>query len=716
MNILTKVLKRKGNPAAATGSQDATDQKPQKKNKPGKKDKTPKAQARKKFKSPFSNIRIAPRLLAGFLVIAVLSAAMGVYASLSLSQVSAASEEMYGKILLPTKNAYDMELLIKDQTTYLRQALINDNSTMTRAYTSDMKNKRSSIQNCINMIRALVKNDAEKTAALDEFVPSYEAYDAALVKVIDMIENKDMLSIKMDLVNFGDFRAAEMSVVEKAGKLRTTISGNAAVVNNTNKKQSASVQLITMIGIGVLVALSVLIGIFTARGISKPVKMLTQNVKKLADGDTDITFNHVTSKDEIGQMRDAIRTIVKVVKALTEDTNMLIEAAAEGRLSARADAERHTGAYRRIVEGINATLDAMMAPINESAQVLDELSKGNLSASVDGDFKGDFSLVKDALNSTIATLKGYISELTYALGEISHGRLSVAIHADFKGDFAALKDSFNDSVVAFAQVLSDIDKASEEVAAGTVQLSAGSQVISQGAAEQASALEQLTASLAQISEQTRDNAQSANAQSELSEKARENAANGTERMKQLQAAMEEIHASSSSISKVIKAIDDIAFQTNILALNAAVEAARAGVHGRGFAVVAEEVRKLAAKSAEAAQETTALVEGSIAKTTAGAKIARDTAAALADIVSGVEQTASLSAQIAVSSSDQAAGIAQVNKGIEQLSAVVQNNSATAQEAAASSEQLSAQADHLKAMVDRFELAGSDGTKPLMITE
>lgn len=301
------------------------------------------------------------------------------------------------------------------------------------------------------------------------------------------------------------------------------------------------------------------------------------------------------------------------------------------------------------------------------------------------------------------TISNPVKKIAKAAESIAAGDLNVHLEVNSKDEIGLLAHSFRRMSDNLNEVMSNINASSEQVASGAKQVSESSMVLSQGATEQASSLEQLTASIEEISSQTNLNSENANKANKLAEEARINAEHGNSQMKEMLKAMDEINESSGNISKIIKVIDEIAFQTNILALNAAVEAARAGQHGRGFAVVAEEVRNLAARSANAAKETTAMIEGSIKKVEGGTKIANQTANALNSIVNGITTVSSLVGNIAIASHEQATGIEQINQGIVQVSNVVQTNSATSEESASASEQLSGQAQLLKQQAVKFKL-------------
>ncbi|GFN30457.1 methyl-accepting chemotaxis protein [Paenibacillus xylaniclasticus] len=301
------------------------------------------------------------------------------------------------------------------------------------------------------------------------------------------------------------------------------------------------------------------------------------------------------------------------------------------------------------------------------------------------------------------TISNPVRKLVESANKIADGDLNVVIDIDTKDEIGGLASAFKRMSANLNETMSNIQTASEQVATGAKHISMLSTTLSQGSTEQASSVQQLTASIEEIASQTRQNADSSNEANELAEAAKQNAILGNTQMKEMLNAMDEINTASQNISKIIKVIDEIAFQTNILALNAAVEAARAGQHGKGFAVVAEEVRNLAARSANAAKETTELIEGSIKKAEGGTKIAKDTAEALHQIVDDVAKVATLVNNIATASNEQAIGINQINQGIMQVSQVVQSSSASLEEGAATSEELSSQADLLKEQVNRFKL-------------
>ncbi len=321
---------------------------------------------------------------------------------------------------------------------------------------------------------------------------------------------------------------------------------------------------------------------------------------------------------------------------------------------------------------------------------------------------GDLSVETNGAKTNIGVY-GSVIEMVDALKEKADA-LELIASGDFTGTIiqAGEADTLGNSMLTMQEsltgVLMQVRQAIEQVAQGSDQVSQASQSLSQGATEQASSLEEISSSITEINGQANQNAQSASEANKLAVEARENAIGGNRSMSELIRAMEDINTGSGEIKKVVKVIDDIAFQINLLALNANVEAARAGKYGRGFAVVAEEVRNLAARSAEAVRETTGIVDMSVASIEQGDKLVKDTAAQLELIVDGAGKVASLLDEISAASREQAQGLNQISEGVEQIDEVTQANTASAEESASAAEELAGQADELRRLVSQFKLA------------
>lgn len=341
-------------------------------------------------------------------------------------------------------------------------------------------------------------------------------------------------------------------------------------------------------------------------------------------------------------------------------------------------------------------------PINNLMDGIRKLRKGDVNVKIDIRKGDELGILTQAINE-LAAKEQKTAEIAK---QVSSGDMSMLVVPESEED--VLGNSMKLLVEENNSTLSDIREASVQVGAGSRQVAMASQSLAQGSTEQASALQQVTASISDITAKTKMNAENATEANDLVRETKSNAEEGNREMANMVSAMKDINESSENISKIIKTIDDIAFQTNILALNAAVEAARAGEHGKGFAVVAEEVRSLAAKSAEAASETAEMIEDSIQKVQNGSELAEKTATMLGEIVEAVDNIVTLIDGIAVASNDQASALIQIDQAVNQVSQVVQTNSATSEQCAAASEELSNQARNLEQLVGRYNLRTTKG--------
>jgi methyl-accepting chemotaxis protein len=361
---------------------------------------------------------------------------------------------------------------------------------------------------------------------------------------------------------------------------------------------------------------------------------------------------------DFARLRDNLNTCVAAVSALVQSADGLATAAVEGRLATRADPARHQGDFRRIVQGVNRTLDALLAPVAETQRALEALAARDLRARVNGQFGGDHARLKDSLNATAEALGDALSQVSAAVAQVTQA---------------------------------------------SAQIASSAQAVASGASEQASSLTETTTTVESVSELTRHTAASADEASRLAVGARTAATAGAQAVEALQGAMGRIQRSAEGTGQIIRDVSDIAFQTNLLALNAAVEAARAGEAGRGFAVVAEEVRSLALRAKDAATRTEALIRESVRDAGEGEASARSVAARLGEIVQTVGKVTDVVGEIAQAARQQARGIDQVNGALGEMDKVTQQNAASAEESSSAASELSGQAADLSVLVSTFQL-------------
>lgn len=341
--------------------------------------------------------------------------------------------------------------------------------------------------------------------------------------------------------------------------------------------------------------------------------------------------------------------------------------------------------------------------VNELSDSAVQLSYGNLKARSKYISEDEIGVASAALNDSFASLQDVVSEVSQILEDISKGKCDHTEVRTYKGDFAPISKALNIILNNLNEIFTSINESAAQVESGSSEVANGAQALAQGATEQASSVEELSSQIEEVSKKVQENSTGITAIASEMNSATSQAETGNEQMNEMLTAMNNIATSSEEIGKIIKVIDNIAFQTNILALNASVEAARAGAAGKGFAVVAEEVRNLASRSADAAKQTSVLIASSTGKVQDGLTLADNTAKALSEIAESIQTINTKINDIENASTAQATAISQINLGVEQVSAVIQTNSATAQQSAAASEELSKQAENLKGEINWIQL-------------
>jgi len=398
-----------------------------------------------------------------------------------------------------------------------------------------------------------------------------------------------------------------------------------------------------------------------------------------------------------------VNDVVDASDNVINDTVRVFSALAQGNLNEKIDRQYH-GSFNQLRQDANATVDKIKQVIEEDIQsIINAAQSGDLSQQIELEGKnGFFAELSSGINQLIATINEIFGDIGQGMEAMSTGDLSKSIDRDYQGEFSTMKNSYNKTASNLKGIVDEIRSSASQISTAANEISQGNTDLSQRTEEQAASLEETASSMEEITSTVKHNADNSRQANQLAAGAREQAQDGGAVIESTIKAMEEINHSSTKIEDIIGVIDEIAFQTNLLALNAAVEAARAGEQGKGFAVVASEVRSLAQRSAAAAKEIKVLIKDSVEKVEEGSRLVDDSGQTLAKIVNSVRKVSDIIAEIAASSNEQSAGIEQINIAITQLDETTQQNAALVEEAAAASESLDDQAKSLNDMTAFFE--------------
>ena len=489
-------------------------------------------------------------------------------------------------------------------------------------------------------------------------------------------------------------RTAEIIAEQKVEELiEQTVAGN---LNQRMDVSTLPAGFLRDISIGMNNLLEAVIG---------PLNMAATYVDHLSKGviPSEITASY---NGDFNIIKNNLNACGHAIKALVADGNLLADAAEAGVLTTRADATQHLGEYRKVIEGLNATLDAIVTPLNMAANNLESIAHGNVPAKITEHYNGDFNNIKDNLNICIDSINALLGDGQMLADAARDGRVSVRADASsHQGDFRKIVDGMNETLEMIVGPIGTVKVSVETINTAAREIAQGNADLSRRTEEQAASLEKTAASMEELSATVKQNADNAKQANQLASAASNVAVKGGNVVSEVVATMSAINTSAKKIENIIAVIDGIAFQTNILALNAAVEAARAGEQGRGFAVVAGEVRNLAQRSATAAKEIKELISDSVNKTAEGTQQVEHAGNTMHEIVTSVKRVSDIISEIAAASQEQSIGIEQVNDAIMKMDDVTQQNTALVEEAAAAAESMMEQADELMNAVSVFKLDG-----------